>query len=91
MTGRRGFLAIGECMIEMSGGDDGLWRLGYAGDTFNAAWCVRALLDPREWDVSYLTRVGRDSMSDRMVAFMEANGIGAAMFRAIPNGPPAST
>ena len=32
------FVSVGECMIEMSGGEDGLYRLGYAGDSFNGAY-----------------------------------------------------
>ena len=35
---------VGECMIEMSGGEDRQYRLGYAGDTLNTAWYMRALL-----------------------------------------------
>ena len=29
-------------MVEMSGGEDGLYRLGYAGDTLNTAWYARS-------------------------------------------------
>ena len=38
------FVSIGECMIEMAGGEDRQYRLGYAGDTLNTAWYTRALL-----------------------------------------------
>jgi hypothetical protein len=35
------FVSIGECMIEMSGGEGGMYKLGYAGDTLNTAWYAR--------------------------------------------------
>ena len=38
------FASVGECMIELSAGKGADWRLGYAGDTFNTAWYVRAIL-----------------------------------------------
>mgnify|MGYP003664102151 CR=1 FL=1 len=40
MTLKR-FVAVGECMIEMSGGTDGHWKMGIAGDTLNTAWHFR--------------------------------------------------
>lgn len=75
MTTRRSFLAIGESMVEMAPAEGGLYRLGYAGDTFNCAWYARRLL-PETWEVSYATGVGRDAISDEMVAFFAREGIG---------------
>ena len=47
MTGN-GIVSIGECMLELSGrvnqnggGED--WRMGFAGDTLNTLWALRAL------------------------------------------------
>ena len=70
------FLAIGEAMVELSGAPEGagLWRLGYAGDTLNTAWYARALL-PESWQVGYVTRLGTDSFSARMQAFLTENRI----------------
>lgn len=68
------FLAIGECMVEMSATGAGTFRLGFAGDTFNTAWHARRLLPP-VWQVGFLSAVGDDDMSDRMLAFMETEGI----------------
>lgn len=67
-------LAIGECMVELAPQEGGLFAAGYAGDTFNTAWYLRKKL-PAEWSVSYLTAVGTDDVSDRMVAFMDNAGI----------------
>ena len=53
----RRIVSIGECMIEMSGGEDRSYRLGYAGDTLNTAWYLRALLG-QDWSVDYVTALG---------------------------------
>ena len=76
MSADAGFLSIGECMIEFYRRDDNLWGQGFAGDTLNVAWAVRALAP--DWPVRYLTRVGADAMSDQCIAFLVAAGIDAA-------------
>jgi len=67
-------LCIGECMVEMSPTEAGTYALGFAGDTFNTAWYARRLA-PAGLEVAYLSAAGRDDISDRMVAFIEAAGI----------------
>lgn len=67
-------LSIGECMIELSVERSGLYRKGFAGDTFNTAWYARRALPP-EWTVAYHTVLGSDAMSDRMVAFIKDSGV----------------
>lgn len=69
------FVSVGECMIEMSGGEDGNYRLGYAGDTLNTAWYARAML-PEDWDVDYVTALGDDMYSEQIADFLDENGIG---------------
>lgn len=75
-------IAIGEAMLELSsagenaGGPD-LWRMGVAGDTLNTAWYLRAML-PQPWVVDFVSRLGQDVFSDRIVDFISHNGIGAA-------------
>ncbi|MBL4646655.1 MAG: sugar kinase, partial [Rhizobiales bacterium] len=69
------FLAIGECMVELSGAGPDLWRSGFAGDTLNTSWYARACL-PNSWSVEYLTRIGIDTLSDRMISFLAENNIG---------------
>ena len=70
-------LCIGECMVEMAPQPDGLYAMGFAGDTFNTAWHLRHQLSP-EGRVSYFSAVGQDSLSDRMLAFMGEAGIDTA-------------
>lgn len=72
-----GIASIGECMIELSGPDAGLWRLGFAGDTFNTLWALKALAgDDRP--VDYVSAFGDDQFSRDQIAFFDRHGIGTA-------------
>ena len=70
-----GIVSIGECMLELSGkgGDD--WRMGFAGDTLNTLWALRALTG-RERAANYVSAFGDDPFSRDQIAFFAANGIG---------------
>ena len=81
------FVSIGECMIEMSGGEGGMYKLGYAGDTLNTAWYMRALL-PAGWHVEYVTALGDDIYSGQMKAFLEKAGIGTGAIQTIEGKRP---
>lgn len=69
-----GVVSIGECMVEFFDRGDGLWRRGFAGDTLNVAWALRALLPPAI-PVAYLSRVGTDAVSQAMLDFIAGAGI----------------
>ncbi|WP_281175238.1 sugar kinase [Devosia epidermidihirudinis] len=81
------FVSIGECMIEMSGGEDRTYRLGYAGDTLNTAWYMRALLG-QDWSVDYFTGLGDDRYSSDIRGFLDANQIGTSHIRTVPGRRP---
>ncbi|MDB2384116.1 sugar kinase [bacterium] len=81
------FVSVGECMIEMSGGDAGAYQMGFAGDTLNTAWYARAGLS-KDWQVDYLSAIGDDIYSHKMRAFLEANEIGTTHLRQISNKRP---
>lgn len=81
------FVSIGECMIEMSGGEDRQYRMGFAGDTLNTAWYMRALL-PKDWSVDYVTALGDDLYSAQMREFFEAHGIGTSHIQEIKGRRP---
>lgn len=80
-------LSVGECMVELSAATDDLWSMGYAGDTLNTAWYAQALR-PAGWDVSYLTVLGQDALSDRIAAFIASAGIGTDLIRRHPTRSP---
>lgn len=69
-------VAIGECMVEMAPSEPaGNYRLGFAGDTMNTAWYLRQRL-PATDTVDYLSAVGQDDLSGRMLGFLAQAGIG---------------
>ena len=75
-------VSIGECMVEMAPAELGCFTMGFAGDTFNTAWYLRQIL-PAEWQVDYATAIGDDRISDQMLGFMQAEGIGTDHVRLI--------
>jgi 2-dehydro-3-deoxygluconokinase len=81
------FVSVGEAMIEMSGGEESMYRLGYAGDTLNSAWYARALM-PEGWTVDYVTALGDDMYSDQMRAFISKAGIGTDRIQTIAGRRP---
>ncbi len=70
-------VSIGECMVEMapSGTEPEGYSMGFAGDTMNTAWYLRRLL-PSAFQVDYVTAVGTDAISERMLEFMSNAGLG---------------
>lgn len=75
------FVSIGECMVELSEAGKGLYAQGFAGDTLNTAWYVRALSRPADLRVRYMTAVGDDAISDDMAAFMAGAGLDVGLVR----------
>lgn len=77
-------LCIGEAMVEFSPDGGGLWRQGFAGDTLNVAWALRALT-PSTTRLRYLTRIGQDPFSTRFRGFLQAAGIDDALVGTDPS------
>lgn len=82
-----GVASIGECMLELSGRRDDQWRMGFAGDTFNTLWALRALT-PADRPADYVTAFGDDPFSRDQMAFLRENGIGTAASPAIAGTRP---
>ncbi len=80
---QRRLVSIGECMVEMAPTDTGTYRMGFAGDTLNTAWYARRMLSDA-WQVDYLTAVGTDAISDRMVGFLDDAGLGTEHVARVP-------
>ena len=68
-------LFIGECMVELSALDSGLLQKSFAGDVFNSAVYMKRLVG-NDCDVSLLTAIGEDSISNEMELFFEKHGLG---------------
>ncbi|MGI6855707.1 sugar kinase [Mesorhizobium sp. 1B3] len=82
-----GVASIGECMLELSGRREDQWRMGFAGDTFNTLWALRALTPP-DRAADYVTAFGDDPFSRDQMAFLGENGIGTAASPIIPGARP---
>ncbi|NPD16479.1 sugar kinase [Xinfangfangia sp. D13-10-4-6] len=67
-------ISIGEAMVELSPAQGGICRQGFAGDSFNTAWYLRARLGS-DWQVGYFTRLGRDTFSQQFLGFAKGAGI----------------
>ncbi|WP_187970804.1 sugar kinase [Aquibium microcysteis] len=83
----QGIASIGECMLELSGTGGDAWRMGFAGDTFNTLWALRALTDASR-PADYVSAFGDDPFSERQIAFMRDAGIGIAASLVIPGARP---
>ncbi|MBA3448581.1 MAG: sugar kinase, partial [Pseudaminobacter sp.] len=82
----QGIAAIGECMLELSGQSGQSWRMGFAGDTFNTLWTLRAL--SANHHVDYVSAFGDDPFSNDQVEFLRGNDIGIANSPIIPGARP---
>ena len=77
--------AIGEAMIELSMMDDTA-DVRVAGDTLNTAIYLKRCAP--DLQVDYVTRVGTDAFSDRIIATMQAEDIGTHTVERDPQGTP---
>ena len=74
---RQRIATLGEAMVEFFDTGNNCWRRGFAGDSLNVAWALRALL-PDSWSVDYVTRVGRDGVSDDLLEFLSQADLGSS-------------
>ncbi len=80
----RQITCIGEAMVEFApAAAAGDYRMGFAGDTLNTAWYLRRAM-PDNFAVEYLTAVGQDAVSDRMVQFFADAGVGTRHIARVP-------
>ena len=73
-------IAIGECMVELARGVDGVFTLAFGGDTYNTAlYLARAGIS-----VAYATRLGDDPYSGDIVALARDEGIATDLISVAP-------
>lgn len=70
----RSTVSIGEAMVELAPAGDGLYRRGFAGDTFNTAWHMKQLLGKRA-DVGFFTKIGKDKLSAELKIQLAEDGL----------------
>jgi 2-dehydro-3-deoxygluconokinase len=74
-------------MVELRQAEGDLFRQGFAGDSFNTAYYLRAFL-PKAYSVDYFTALGTDPVSDEMLAFMAGTGVNTGFIRRIAGRTP---
>lgn len=74
-------------MVELRQAEGGLFRQGFAGDSFNTAYYLRTFL-PETYAVDYFTALGTDPVSDEMLAFMAGSGVGTSFVGRIAGRSP---
>ncbi len=81
-------LCFGEAMVEVSldTAQPDTARIGFAGDTLNTAIYLKRVAPALE--VAYGSKVGRDRLSDDMVAFIESEGIDTRFVQRSPDAMP---
>lgn len=82
MNSSKTFLTLGEAMVELAPVKGSLYRRGFAGDTLNTAWYLRACLSD-VWNVGYVTALGKDPLSSEMCDFIHGHGIDTTHVRYI--------
>ncbi len=72
---------IGECLLEFSSRDNDLYKMSFAGDTLNAAvyWARCSNLSTAK--IEYITGLGDDPFSERMLKAWEQEGVGHRFVR----------
>ena len=79
MTQKKEILAalIGECMIELQEVQPGHTKQTFGGDTLNTAVYMARMRRYMPLRVDYVTALGTDMFSERMMAFWEKEGVGS--------------
>ncbi|MCF8482405.1 MAG: sugar kinase [Rhodospirillum sp.] len=75
---------LGECMLELVHGADGALAMGFGGDTLNTAVYMARL----GASVEYVTALGDDPHSDRMVSAWQDEGVGCGLVARVPGRVP---
>lgn len=84
----RSIACVGEVMIELIARNDGSAQIGVAGDTYNTAVYLNRALRGTGITTSYITALGTDPYSDRIMEAVASHGIGTDLIerrdRAMP-------
>ncbi len=68
---------IGECMVELQEIEPGRTQQTFGGDTLNSAVYMARLARFTPLRIEYVTALGTDRFSDKMMEFWEAEGVGS--------------
>lgn len=76
--------AIGECMVELSSANQGLYSLAHGGDTFNTAVYLSRL----GVDTDYVSALGDDPLSDMILEGCRSEKVGTRFVARVPGRMP---
>ena len=76
---KRSIALIGECMVELQEVEPGRLQQTFGGDTLNTAIYMARLKNHINLHVCYVTALGTDSFSRRMMSFWEAEGVSSEL------------
>ena len=80
--------SVGECMIELRHRSPTELELAYGGDTLNFAVYLTRLTRDHGGRVDYVTALGDDAYSERMLAMWQAEDVGTALVARLPGKLP---
>jgi 2-dehydro-3-deoxygluconokinase len=79
--------SIGECMVELTlPAETGSARVGFAGDTLNTAVYIKR--SAPAISVAYVTALGTDALSDRMIDFFRGEDLDTGLIERRPDRAP---
>jgi len=78
MPGPVKIACIGEVMIELIAKQGNQAKIGVAGDTYNTAVYLRKISNPNDFNISYVTALGSDTFSRRILFEIERHNITSA-------------
>lgn len=79
---------IGEAMLELSHQTPTSLSLSFAGDTLNFAIYLRRLLQKQDFDIHYVTALGKDAYSDQMLLNWQQEGLKTDLIHRLENKLP---
>jgi len=77
---------VGECMVELSLPEGAPPRVGFAGDTLNTAVYLKR--SAPGFEVAYVTALGTDTLSERMIGFFRGEGLVTDLIERRPDRVP---
>ncbi|HYW58121.1 MAG TPA: sugar kinase [Polaromonas sp.] len=77
-------VCYGECMVELSAEGPGMWRQGFAGDSFNTATYLHRLSRHGSLEVHYACGIGDDPFSGQMLSNFKTEGLHTSFVRQLP-------
>jgi len=79
---------IGECMVELKANEQGAITQKFSGDTLNTAVYLSRLLQGKEIEVSYISAIGEDPFSEKMLSLWQSEGLLTTNVRRIADKQP---